>query len=67
MERTKNPDKDRLKKPSFWFCGKAIAGPKELESSDKIVSARSLEVSSILNIKTIICPEKRPDWEKNYG
>ena len=28
MERTKNTDKDRLKKAIFWLCGKAIAEPK---------------------------------------
>jgi hypothetical protein len=27
MERTKDTNKNRLKKASFWFCGKVIAEP----------------------------------------
>jgi len=28
MERTKNTDKDQMRKASFWFCGRGIAKPK---------------------------------------
>jgi hypothetical protein len=30
MERTKDIDKNRLKKAGFWFCGKVIAEPLTL-------------------------------------
>jgi len=36
-------------------------------SFSRYIPIRRLEVSSILNIKTIICPEVRTDWENNYG
>jgi len=36
-------------------------------SSSRYIPIRRLEVSSILNIKTIIFPEERTDWKNNCG